>query len=762
VPSAPSVGFSAVNEGTPARIALLGVQLEPERSRRISPDSIRMFLALAVLSLLPAVAQGQTSALDPPPVNANDPGILDPVVTQLLHQPYRLPATEQVTGDSELVNLVGSVKRKRAKGSRSATGAVIQNERAVTENIERSLSDLEDAASAGDFSEMRSAAQELVQFMEGTSSGFISDGFPLFHHFQGGLAPDHIPGEYRMKRLEHKGLTFIDDSGATRLYWEVTWRLMWTAAGAESDLALLEIPADVDPADRVLVNFEIYASEADECGPMSFVADAQLPGADGLPFKGLDTTWVRLRKDDIHEFSVDHGAVSSLRELGIRGWRVRPEPLARVDLIREVYNVHTQMVERDARGKALAAAGRLADFNSIGAAAPELKIWQLAHAVLAGATPAQVLAAMQQAQVAPAGVWQEWASLIENRAQLPREALELLAQEGIFPGADLQNPLGVYDFVAVMLNHEWYGLSAEQAAGAFAPPSLHGRDSQGDQQSLKLINLDAITHGMQLSDYGPALHDDLKICYNAPHGGKSLEIFSNKPLWGAPKAAELQWRAAWGLRPGAGILGQYDLFPRHRDLIQTARFTDSFGVLRRGWQYPVNVRGGDFRVDPPSSVLGRSGRPALHGLRESDGSPGLVIGSRTAGYGLAKMPSTDLRTFHPAGLVNTDTDGDLVPDALYFPSWLANPDAQGGDLILATPEWEPFLYLNPANGTVWNDPANPAAGLWGLETFGLGAALPAQSSQQVEWLRPRALGQAVWLDSGTLRAHGSLPLAMLY
>ena len=462
-----------------------------------------MFLVLAVLSLLPAAAQGQTSATDPPPVSANDPGILDPVLTQMLHQPYRLPATEQVTGDSELVNLVGKVKRKRAKGSRSATGAVIQDERPVTKNIGRSLSDLEDAADAGDVNEMRLAAQELAHFIEGTSSGYISDGFPLFHHFQGGLAPDHIPGEYRMKRLEHKGLTFLDDAGVTRLYWEVTWRLMWTDAGAESDLALLEIPAGVDPADRVLVNFEIYASAADECGPMSFVEDADLPGADGLPFKGLDTTWVRLRKDDIHEFSVDHGAVSSLRELGIRGWRVKPEPLARVDLIHEIYNVHTQSLERDARGKALAAAGRLADFASIGTAAPEMKIWSLAQAVLAGASPAQVLAAMQQVQVAPLGVWHEWASLIEDRGQLPREALDLLAQEGVIPGADLQDPLGSYDFVAVMMNHEWYGISAEQAAGAFAPPSIHGRRSQGDQQSLKLINLDTITHGAQLSDYGP-------------------------------------------------------------------------------------------------------------------------------------------------------------------------------------------------------------------------------------------------------------------
>ena len=86
----------------------------------------------------------------------------------------------------------------------------------------------------------------------------------------------------------------------------------------------------------------------------------------------------------------------------------------------------------------------------------------------------------------------------------------------------------------------------------------------------------------------------------------------------------------------------------------------------------------------------------------------------------------------------------------------------GGDLVLSTPAWSPFLYLNPNNGTVWNDPARPEQGLWGFTTYGLGAPLAPGSAQRIDWVRPRALGQAVWLNAGALRAHGSLPLTMLY
>lgn len=721
-----------------------------------------MLSPLLLWSTLCLAAQGQTSETGAPPLSPNDPGILDPIAVELLHQALRIPATEQVIGDSELVNLVGKVKRKKARGSRSATGALIQDARSVTKNIERSLEDLADAALSGNVADMRTAARELRDFLTGGTSGFISDGFPLFHHHGSALAPDHLAGEYRMKRLQRSGYTFLDDQGQTRDYWEVTWRLMWTDAGAESDLALLEIPSTVHPADRVLVHYEIYCSAADECGPMSYLDDSDLVTADGLPFKGYDATWVRLHEDEIHEFSVDHGAVGALRELAIRGWRVKPEPMARVDLVREVFNVHTQRDERDSRGQALAAAGRALSFDTISDAAPEMKIWQVASAALQGTPPQQIAAAMHQEQVSPLGTWTEWATLIEDRHELPREALDLLAQEGIVPGANRLEPLGPYDFVAVQMNHEWYGLSADQAAAPFAPPVNLSSTGQGAQQTVKLINLDQIVTGVQVTDYGPALHDDLATCYYAPHGGKSLEIFSDKPIYGYPKADEFAWRTAWGFRPGVGVLGQYDLFPRYRDRVGTQRFTDSFGTMRRGWQYPANMRGGDFRVNPPLSTMARSGRPALHGLKEADGSTGLVIGARTPGYGFAKMPFTDLSGFHPQGLVNADTDGDQIPDALLFPQWQRNPDVQGGDLILSTPEWSPFLYLNPDNGTVWIDPAQPSRGLWGLFTYGLGEPLPAGSATRVDWMRPRALGQAVWLSSGTVRAHGSLPLTMLY
>ncbi|MAW61317.1 MAG: hypothetical protein CMJ94_10835 [Planctomycetes bacterium] len=708
------------------------------------------------------LAQGQTSATGTPPVSPNDPGILDPVIAELLHDAYRVPGSLQVTGDSELVNLVGKVRRKKAKGARSATGAIIQDERPVTKNVDRALEDMADAAASGQGNAMRAAAQQLQNFLSGASAGYISDGFPLLHHFQGGFAPDHLAGEYRMKRLQRTGLTFLDDQGVTRDYWEVKWRLLWTDAGIESDLALLEIPIEAHPADRVLVHFEIYCSAADECGPMSYLDDSDLVTSDGLPFKGYDATWVRLREDEIHEFEVDHGAIGALRELGIRGWRVKPEPLARVDLVREMVDPRSGSVMRDPRGEALASAARTATRDSISLAAPESKIWQIAEAALQGASTAQVAAAMHQAQTAPRGTWQDWSALLENRRQLPLEALDMLAAEGIQPGANRLAPLGPYDFVAVQMNHEWYGVAAKDVVAPFAAPLAWQEAEQGGRQTLKVINLDQLPTGVQIADYGPALHDDLGTCYYAPHGGKSLEIFSDKPVYGYPKADELQWRTGWGFRPGAGIVGQYDLLPRAADRARTKRFRDSFGTFRQGWQYPASMRGGDFRVDPPLSVLGRTGRPALHGLLESDGSTGLVIGRTTPGYGSAKMPHGDLSGFHPLGLVNTDTDGDQIPDALIFPQWLRNPDAAGGDLVLSTPAWSPFLYLNPNNGTVWNDPARPEQGLWGFTTYGLGAPLAPGSAQRIDWVRPRALGQAVWLNAGALRAHGSLPLTMLY
>jgi hypothetical protein len=721
-----------------------------------------MLASLALSLLLGFEPQQQTSATDPPPASPNDPGILDPVRVTLLNSAWRIPATEQVVGDSELVNLVGKVKRKKARGSRSATGALIQDSRDVTRNIERSLEDLEEAAAAGDGADMRDAAALLRGFITGQSVGFISDGFPLLHHLQGGMAPDHVPGEYRMKRLQRSGHTFLDDEGNTRDFWEVTWRLLWTEAGAESDLALLVVPQDVHPEDRVLVHFEVYASAADEVGLMSFFRDSDLTTSDGLPFKGVDSTWVRLREDHIHEYSVDHGAAGALRELGMRGWRVRPEPLARVDLVHEIFDVHQQKFVLDPRGQALAAAGRLATLDRIGAAAPEAKVLQLADAVLAGANAAQVRAAMNSVATLPYGVWTDWAASIRDRRVLPREALDLLAQEGIVPGADRARPLGDYDFVAVAVNYEWYGLSAAGANAPYVAPEDRREAMPRAVRRLKVINLDDAQAGVQLVDYGPELHNDIGECYNAPHGGKSLEIFSDKPLYGAPKSDELQWRAGWGFRPGAGVITQYDLFPRALDQGATRRFRDSFGTWREGWQYPKRWRGGDFRVDPPTSLLGQPGRSPLHGLQEADGSAGLIIGRRTPGYGTAKMPTHDLRAFHPAGAVNTDTDGDQVPDALLFPDWQRNPDAQGGDLILRTPHWTPFLYLSPHHGGVHVDPSRPADGLWALETQALGAPVAGDSALTIDWMRPRGLGQAVWLDLGQLRAHGTLPLTMLY
>ena len=267
-----------------------------------------------------------------------------------------------------------------------------------------------------------------------------------------------------------------------------------------------------------------------------------------------------------------------------------------------------------------------------------------------------------------------------------------------------------------------------------------------------MINLDEVDHHVQLRDYGPALHDDWETCSNAPAGEHSLEIFSDKALYGAAKHAELQWRAGWSLRRAAGVVPQFDVFPRPQDRGALLAWTDNHGTARSGWQYPAGVRGGDFLLDPPTSWLD-GGNPVLG----AGGGQGLTIGARTPGYGTARMPTGDLAGFHPLGLVNTDTDGDGVLDALLFPAWMRNPDPQGGDLIPSTPDFEPFLYLSPVNGTPFIDPLNPALGYWTDLSGVFGVAVAPGTDHVAQVVKPRMMGQAMWLFDGLHAADAGAP-----
>ncbi|MBC8328439.1 MAG: hypothetical protein H8E31_06790, partial [Planctomycetes bacterium] len=122
--------------------------------------------------------------------------------------------------------------------------------------------------------------------------------------------------------------------------------------------------------------------------------------------------------------------------------------------------------------------------------------------------------------------------------------------------------------------------------------------------------------------------------------------------------------------------------------------------------------------------------------------------------------SVDLAAFNPYGELNFDADNDGVPDQLRFPPWLRNPDPAGGDLIPTTRAWEPFLYLNPANGTPYRDPAHPEAGLWSDLSFAFGEPLAAGADARVTVIAKRALPQALWIVDDLMRADGAVPVEM--
>ena len=384
--------------------------------------------------------------------------------------------------------------------------------------------------------------------------------------------------------------------------------------------------------------------------------------------------------------------------------------------------------------------------DGISSIAPESKVRQVAEAILAGASAAAVQAMLNDPQTPPFGAWGDWADLLKTKNVLPPETWQALAQEGITPG--MADPFGPYDVVMAWANHELYVVADDPTVldpltGLFIPQP---EDQQGARLQVKVFNHDAVAHYLQVADYGAALHDDIGTCSNAPAGGHSLEIFNEKPVFGAPKIYELQWRAGFGLRRGLGYLEPYDMFPRPEDRGSLAPFTDPNGLSRLGWTWPADLRGSDFIVSIPPAWLGTASSVSEAGVPN-----GVRIGATTPGFGIARMPAGDLSAFHPDGMVNTDTDGDLILDALIFPAWMRNPDPAGGDLIPTTPDFEPFLWLSPENGTPWVDPANHSLGPWAARTMAFGQPVGAGTSQVLTLVRPRFSGQGLWYSDGLWR-----------
>lgn len=681
--------------------------------------------------------------------NPNDPGILDPVIEHYTQSDLRLPGSDQVQPPSELVNIVGT-RRRPIPGAQSATGAPIAASGTESPNrdLGAALEGMDDATLQGNASSMRAWAAEARSILLGTTQGRIYDGFPMLEHDRGAWHPDHLPGEHLAKRAVDSGRRARGPGGRAQILWTVAINVLMYDDEMDSDTAFVLIPPQAHPLDRLIVQWTLYSSEGDTFIPTTVQEDFSPFGEGMLPSKSYDATWVVVDPHEVLMAAVDMGTVGNLR--GLQAWRWRPQRPCAI-FIQPVFERSGPggAILRDARGTAAMELRRGHGPDAVGAAAPERKVLEVAEAALAGAAPAVVRQMMNDPQTPPFGTWRQWEEALDAKDQLLPETWQALAQEGITPG--MADPLGPYDVVMAWANHELYVMADD----AVVRDPLTGRpipqaaDQQGARIAVKVFNHDAAEHFLQVEDYGPPLHDDIGTCSNAPGGSHSLEIFNRKPIFGAPKVHELQWRAAYGVRRGLGFLQPYDMFPQVEEQNLLTPFTDPLGSARLGWSWPADLRGADFVVRPASEWLGGPGAFAEPGFAD-----GLRIGATTPGFGVARMPAGDLSAFHPDGWLNADTDGDQVYDALIFPAWMRNPATAGGDLIPTTPDFEPFLWLSPENGTPWLDPADRAAGPWAARTYGFGMPVAAGAAESFTVVRPRFTGQGLWYSDGLWRDMG--------
>ena len=697
------------------------------------------FILSGIGIVLLATPQRDVRACDPP--GSNGVGIREPSLTVTTGTDVRIPNTNQADG-GQLANLVGSVLSVDAEGAPSLLGHVISQVSSPNDDLGNTLQSLEAAALAGSQSGMQSAADEIMAILTGTTQGRIYDGFAMLNYNRGAFAPNHVPGEYKMKTLTDSGLTAPGMLGQPRRIWEVTVNYLWYGGQFDCDTFLLKVPVEAHAYDTLRVHYRVYSLVTEDFAPTTVLLDNRLPGSVQFPFKGFYSVWERVPNDSVTEITVDHPPLGLLRGIYTWGWRVHPPRIHFLQPVFEMVNAHTGQVQLEPQGESFAFRNRQLTIDDIGDAAPEKKMYQVALAVQNGATAGEILNMMNDPAAAPIGTSQQWTDLLADQDQLPPEAWDVLAAEGIPQGS-----FGSYRFVTVYMNNEMYGEGPQGNR-------IEGWH-QGDRFTVKLINLDNHTHYFRNVDFGPKLHDDI-VSGGFSSGSHSFEIMNFKPTYGAPKVAEMQWRAGWGFRPHFDVIHQDDLFPRTSDIAMVSAFFDGRGSPHPGWQYSAQARQGDFRFNPPNFIIGSQEEPSPNRLREGDGTEGLLIGQLTEGYGVAKMCEhathplggfceTDISAFNPHGVYNIDTDGDGEPDVLWFPPFIRNPNlAAGGDIIPPTAAWKPFLWINPNNGTLFIDPANPSLGYWADMTYSHGRPIPAGESIAATIESPRASAQVFY------------------
>lgn len=727
-------------------------------------------------------------------INANNNGIQEPVLSKLMERDIRVPHTKQVI-NGRLANLIG-LKTEDALGAKSILGHEITMVSDPHDDLFSALRRLSDSAMKGVIS--KDDAREILDILLGATQGRIYDGFSLlnFNRWNDPTIPesafpkDVVKGEYKTKLIHHSGERernfkkpaegvnpdLINNKEDDVNIWEVDVNMFWYGQQFDSDTFYIRVPVInaanniPSPDDTIRINYHIYSLIDEDFAPIQMIMDAdpgvEFPGAGSvsLPHKGEDTVWVPISKNTINHVSVQHTALRFLKGIYTWGWRVHPPRVQFLNFLFELTNAHTERKELNPAGQSMAIRNKELDINGIGDAAPEKKIYKVARAALEGtATPSELFAMLNNPDIEPRGTFRDWIDLMVNQLQLPPEAMDILASEG--------KDVNSYDYIVTFLNNEMYG------TGPFGEVIRDWR--QGDTIHNRIFNLDNHTHYYKSVDFGPALNEDLTR--NVSNGVFSFEIMNFKPTYGEPKAAEVGWRTGWGFRPGYSVIQQGDVFPRESDQkllkpFASPMFSINQQQIHYGYQYSAENRQGDFVFNPPLHIIQSKEDRAFDHLCEfsfpfnpealnlivkhwkwfKKRHPeaihnGLIIGQKTEGFGIAKMCkhdkhignycSQDLSQFHPMNIRNVDINRDGINDVLYFPTFLINPDKDGGDVIPPTMEWGPFLFLSPDNGTIYIDPERPEKGYWVDLTYAHGIPIQALNNIEVNIEMPRAKGQ---------------------
>ena len=716
----------------------------------------------------------------------NTNGIVEPMLSKIMGKTMHMPHTKQIV-NGELANLLVD-EPADAIGAVSATGHVIKSTKSPQRDLFSASLRLSNSARAGIVDS--AAAEEMLDILLGRTEGKIYDGFPLlnFNRFNsedvpsGAFSKGSVPGEYKMKQLRFTGEqepSWKEDGTLVNI-WEIDVNHLWYDQQFDSDTFLIKVPYEdpetgikPDQNDVLRINYTIYSLVEEDFAPTQVTLDAQVgldfeSGSVRFPYKGQDTVWRRVLPNTVHKMTVQHTAIRFIRGIYIWGWNVHPPRIQFLQPILEVKYNSTGEINYEPQGLSFATRNRNLSIDDIGDAAPEKKLYNVAKWALEGMLTAEEIDGyMNDSAQGPRGTWQEWIQTMTDQRFLPPEARDILASEG--------KTVDDYDFVTVYMNNEMYG----------AGPLSHTIRpwSQGEHMHVRLMNLDNHTHYFRNVGFGAPLHND--YAEYREDGIFSFEIMNFKPLYGAPKVAEMQWRAGWGFRPHYSVVQQLDVFPRKSDERRLEPYlapnleTNTMEIYW-GYQYSKDFRGGDFPFNPPPFIIHDVFNPAHETLYDlsffklrfwssallnnvayrwdrwketspDSYKPGLVIGQTTEGYGTANMcPDMppgfcgDIAQYHWRGIKNWPAPNDpSVPKTeLRFPPFLRNPDqVQGGDIIPPTWTWKPFLWINPNNGTIYMDPEDESKGYWADQTYSHGAPIFAGEDKVITIEMPRAAAQ---------------------